>query len=186
MIAKYKATNDLAFIGELYKKYAKQILSVCIFYFRDKDEAKDHVMQIFDKLIHELKQKEVDNFKGWLSFVVRNYCISVLRKQKTDQNRLKSYYEYEKQVLDEETELAIEAIPDTEITTEQIKDCLSRLKKGQQECVQLFYLQSRSYSEITAATGYSLNEVKSYIQNGKRNLKIMLEELKKAPKVTRQ
>ncbi|MBK6836514.1 MAG: hypothetical protein IPG89_20540 [Bacteroidetes bacterium] len=108
MVAAIQANGRFSFIGELYKRYAKQILGACVYYFNDKDEAKDHVMQIFDKLIVELKSREVDNFKGWLSFVVRNYCISVIRKQKTDKKRLNDYQEHEYTMQSEETELALE------------------------------------------------------------------------------
>ena len=180
LVLQYKQTNDLVYIGELYKRYAKQVLSVCIFYFKDKDEAKDHVMQIFDKLIIELKEKNVDNFKGWLSFVVRNYCISILRKQKTEKKRLHEYYEQELQVLSEEKEMALQAIQDHELNEGWLKESLHELKQEQKECVELFYLQNKSYQEIAAAGKYTLNEVKSYIQNGKRNLKILLLEKQKA------
>ncbi|MCD6069339.1 MAG: polymerase sigma factor, sigma-70 family [Bacteroidetes bacterium] len=182
LVLKYRQTNDLVYIGELYKRYARQVLSVCIFYFKDKDDAKDHVMQIFDKLIGELKERNVDNFKGWLSFVVRNYCISVLRKQKTEKKRLNEYYEQELSVLSEDKEMAINAIHDSELNESLLKESLHELKKEQKECIELFYLQNKSYHEIAALKNYSLNEVKSYIQNGKRNLKILLLEKQKAPK----
>jgi RNA polymerase sigma-70 factor (ECF subfamily) len=183
LVLKYRETNDLVYIGELYKKYAKQVLGVCVFYFKDKDEAKDHVMQIFDKLIVELKEKHVDNFKGWLSFVVRNYCISVLRKQKTEKKRLNDYYEDELQILSEEKEMAISAMHDSELNEQLLRESLHELKQEQRDCVELFYLQSKSYQEIAALKNYTLNEVKSYIQNGKRNLKILLLEKQKSRKV---
>ncbi|HEY1039363.1 MAG TPA: sigma-70 family RNA polymerase sigma factor [Bacteroidia bacterium] len=184
LIVNYKQTGDLTYIGELYKKYAKQVLGVCIFYFKDKDEAKDHVMQIFDKLIVELKEKNVENFKGWLGFVVRNYCISVIRKQKTEQKRLNDYYEHEYSLYTEDKELALSAINDEELSLGLLQESLNDLKKGQKECIELFYLKNKSYHEIVAISGYSLNEVKSYIQNGKRNLKILLLEKKNSIKST--
>ncbi len=184
LIVNYKQTGDLMYIGELYKKYSKQVLGVCIFYFKDKDESKDHVMQIFDKLIVELKDKQIDNFKGWLGFVVRNYCISILRKQKTDKKRLNDYYEHEYTMQNEDAEIALNEIKDEELTLGLLNESLNELKKGQKECIELFFLKNKSYHEIVAQTSYSLNEVKSYIQNGKRNLKIILlekKELLKSP-----
>jgi RNA polymerase sigma-70 factor (ECF subfamily) len=182
LVLKYRETNDLVYIGELYKKYAKQVLGVCVFYFKDKDEAKDHVMQIFDKLILELKEKNVDNFKGWLSFVVRNYCISVLRKQKTEKKRLNDYYEDELQILNEEKELAISSMQDSELNEQWLRESLHELKTEQRICVEFFYLQNKSYQEIADLKSYTLNEVKSHIQNGKRNLKILLLEKQKSRK----
>lgn len=179
LLLQYRQTGDLVFIGELYKRYAKQILSACVYYFTDKDEAKDHVMQIFDKLIVELKSREVDNFKGWLSFVVRNYCISVIRKQKTDKKRLNDYQEHEYTMQSEETELALEKIKDAELNEKLLKESLNDLKEGQRKCIDLFYLQNKSYQQIESITGYSSLEVKSYIQNGKRNLKLLILEKQK-------
>lgn len=176
LLAKYRQTGELVFIGDLYKRYAKQVLSACTFYFNDKDEAKDHVMQIFDKLIIELKNKEVENFKGWLSFVVRNYCISVIRKQKTEKKRLNDYYEHEHTLYSEEIELKLETIKDTELDEVFLKESLKELKENQRKCIELFYLQGKSYQQIEMITGYSNLEVKSYIQNGKRNLKLLIIE----------
>ena len=50
------------------------------------------------------------------------------------------------------------------------------LNPEQKQTVELFYLQEKSYKEIVDQTGFSMNDVKSYIQNGKRNLKIMLSK----------
>jgi len=176
LLLKYRQTGNLFFIGELYKRYAKQVLSACAFYFKDKDEAKDHVMQIFDKLISELKTKEVDYFKGWLSFVVRNYCISILRKQKTDQSRLTDYFEHEYILQSEDLELKINTINDAELSEVFLKESLKELKEGQRKCIELFYLQNKTYQQIQEITGYSSLKVKSYIQNGKRNLKLLIIE----------
>jgi RNA polymerase sigma-70 factor (ECF subfamily) len=45
------------------------------------------------------------------------------------------------------------------------------LNDHQRKCIELFYLKEKSYQEVAEQTGFSLNEVKSHIQNGKRNLK---------------
>ena len=58
-----------------------------------------------------------------------------------------------------------------------LEAALQQLNAEQQQCVTLFYLQKKSYQEITTQTGYTLLQVKSHIQNGKRNLKIMMERL---------
>lgn len=167
------------YVGELFKKYSRLVLGTCAFYLDNKDEAKDAVMQIFDKLIVELKKREVENFKAWLGFVTRNYCISLLRKRKTDRNRLADYYEFEKQETDEVTENRIASVNDDELTQELLKESMSELKEGQRVCIGLFYLKDKSYQQIADETKYSINEVKSYIQNGKRNLKLLIEEKRK-------
>ena len=86
LVKSYKATADKQLVGELYKRYTHLVLGMCIYYFKDRDVAKDIVLQIFEKLFEELKKREVENFKGWHTFVVRNYCISELRKKQTQLN----------------------------------------------------------------------------------------------------
>ena len=123
----------------------------------------------------DINNREIDNFKGWLSFVVRNHCISLIRKQKSQTKNVKSYYEFEYQDARFETEEAINRVGDEQML-EQMKNCLPKLKEAQRVCVELFYLKNKSYQDIANETSYSLNEIKSYIQNGKRNLKLLIEE----------
>ncbi|MGZ6539895.1 MAG: RNA polymerase sigma factor, partial [Bacteroidia bacterium] len=148
---------------------------MCIFYFKDKDVAKDVVVQIFEKLFVELKKREVENFKGWLTFVVRNYCISELRKMQTQLNR---DLEYQYEVKSQLREVDKDEVQEEEQKLEQLEKALETLNPFQKKCIELFYLKNMSYIQIVELTGYSVNEVKSYIQNGKRNLKMILTETK--------
>ncbi|MBA3683591.1 MAG: RNA polymerase sigma factor [Bacteroidetes bacterium] len=171
----YYNTGDKELVGQLFEKHVKTVFGVCLFYFKDKDVAKDAVMQIFEKLITELKRSEVKNFKGWLSFVVRNYCISEIRKNKNKYRLPEKYLEFEvtEAILDEEEKIAL---VNDDLMMDHLQTCLPELKENQRICVDLFYLKAQSYQQICDKTKYSLNEVKSYIQNGKRNLKLLIEE----------
>lgn len=170
----YFNTGDKELVGLLFEKHVKTVFGVCLFYFRDKDVAKDAVMQIFEKLITELKKTEVKNFKGWLSFVVRNYCISEIRKNKNKYRLPESYLEFELNETTVEEEEKVLGVSD-EIMMDHMQACLSELKENQKVCVELFYLKGQSYQQICDKTNFSLNEVKSFIQNGKRNLKLLIE-----------
>src|SRR3954469_8618569 len=81
LITRYKESEDNTYIGELYKKYTHVVLGVCMKYLRDREEAKDAVMQIFEKLISDLKKHEVSNFRGWLHMVAKNHCLMKLRNK---------------------------------------------------------------------------------------------------------
>ncbi|MDP1803279.1 MAG: sigma-70 family RNA polymerase sigma factor [Bacteroidota bacterium] len=170
----YFNTGDKELVGLLFEKHVKTVFGVCLFYFRDKDVAKDAVMQIFEKLITELKRTEVKNFKGWLSFVVRNYCISEIRKNKNKYRLPESYLEFELTETTIEEEEKVLGVSD-EVMIDQMQAGLSELKENQKLCIELFYLKGQSYQQICDKTNFSLNEVKSYIQNGKRNLKLLIE-----------
>jgi RNA polymerase sigma-70 factor (ECF subfamily) len=170
LVDRYKATSDKMFVGELYNRYTHLVLGMCIHYFKDKDMAKDVVLEIFEKLFTELKKREVENFRGWLTFVVRNHCISGLRKMQTQLSRDIEYaQEIKNHPVAEEKDLAEE-----EKRLEALERAMNGLNPLQRTCIELFYFKDMSYSQIVEATGYSVNEVKSYIQNGKRNLKLMI------------
>ena len=177
LVKAYKESGDTALMGDLFEKHVKTVYGACLFYFKDKATAQDAVMQIFEKLVVELRKKDILNFKGWLSFVVRNHCITILRQNKKTVGFNEAYmaFEYELPKEDEENYLATIK---NEALIEKLPLCISQLSQKQKECIELFFLQNKSYQEVAAATGYSINEVKSYIQNGKRNLKQILINLK--------
>ena len=180
LLYEYRKSTDMRIVEELFNRYARQMLGTCIFYLEDKETAKDAVMQIFDKLIINLKTQEVLNFKGWLSFVVRNHCISEIRKSKSLKKKHEDYYEFEYEWPDEETENTIFSVSDEELIT-HLNSGLKELKVRQRICVELFYLKQKSYQQISSETGFSINEVKSNIQNGKRNLKLIIHDKLKKP-----
>ena len=179
LISAFKQSGNKNLLADLFKNHVNTIYGTCLFYLQDKEEAKDEVMNIFEKLLSELKTNEIKNFKGWLSFVVRNHCISVIRKKNTVLKNTKGYYDYEYKDAVYEEELKIESVNDEKML-EHLQDCLPKLKEAQRKCIELFYLKNMSYQQICELTTYEINEVKSYIQNGKRKLKLLIEALRQA------
>lgn len=175
LLLQYKQSGDKDLFADLFKKHVTTVYGTCLFYLQDKDEAQDATMVLFEKLMLDISTREINNFKAWLSFVVRNHCISLIRKNKTTSKNKKSYYEFEMEETSYEAEEKIQSVSDDALLQE-MKNCLPRLKDKQRICVERFYLQNKSYQDIADETGYSLNEIKSHIQNGKRNLKLMIEE----------
>jgi RNA polymerase sigma-70 factor (ECF subfamily) len=171
----YFRTGNREYVGELFEKHVKTVYGVCLFYLKDKDAAKDAVMQIFEKLLTELRKSEIKSFKAWLSFVVRNFCISEIRKNKSKHFVNESYLDFELKQSFLEEEEAIESVSE-EVMLSYLQDSLHLLKPRQKMCVEMFYLKGMSYQDISQECGFGLNEVKSLIQNGKRNLKIMIEK----------
>jgi RNA polymerase sigma-70 factor (ECF subfamily) len=175
LLKHYKQSGNKDLFADLFKKHVSVVYGTCLFYLQDKDEAQDATMQLFEKLMLDINNREIDNFKGWLSFVVRNHCISIIRKNKSQNKNIKSYYEFEYEDANYETEEKINTVSD-DVMLENMKQCLPKLKENQRLCVELFYLNDKSYQDIANQTGFTLNEIKSYIQNGKRNLKLLLED----------
>lgn len=179
LIDAYKRTDDNNYVGELFKRYAHLVLGVCMKYLKSPDEAQDMTMVVFEKLLTDLKKHEVEHFKSWLYMVSKNQCLMLLRKQKGKEtvDIHDNVTEEDENVSVENTLIAhLDDVDLKEVKLQQLEEGITKLNKEQKECVELFYLQSKSYVEVAEITGYDLNQVKSYIQNGKRNLKIYLEK----------
>lgn len=175
LITEYKSTKDNVFVGILYKRYAHLVLGLSLKYLKDEDEAKDAVMQIFEKLLSDLLKHNVEYFKSWLYTFSKNHCLMVIR---TKQSLLKKEIELELHAdsfMETNNQLHLNSNNDKEKQYQALEKAITELNTEQKQCIELFYLQNKSYQEISDITGFSLNEVKSFIQNGKRNLKLKLE-----------
>lgn len=172
LILNYRQSGNLALVGDLFKRHTAFTYGVCMKYLKNEDDCNDAVMQIFEKLITDLRKHEVENFRPWLHMVARNYCLMQLRSRKTSTGNTVSIDEN----FTGNMELSSNMHPedDKEIMLEHVDEALKTLNEKQRICIDLFYLQQLSYEEVAAKTGFSMNEVKSFIQNGKRNLKIAI------------
>ncbi len=147
------------------------VFGVCINYLKNEEQSKDAVMQIFEELIVKLKVHEVQNFKSWLHVLTRNHCLMAIRKQ--SKNETVSLEE----TFVENTNFVHLDMDDTkEHKLSVMEKCMENLPQEQRITVDLFYLQEKCYKEVADMTGYDMLKVKSYIQNGKRNLKICIEK----------
>ncbi len=172
LLQQFYADKNNEWLGILLQRYTLLLLGVCMKYLKNEEEAKDAVQQIFLKTITELHKYKVEYFKSWLYMVAKNHCLMKLR------DKGKYTIEINDRALstpDEQNEQ--KEFITKETTYAQIEIALKQLQSGQRQCVTLFYLEKKSYKEIAEQTGYSLLQVKSYIQNGKRNLKLLLQDL---------
>ena len=176
LLEKYRQDGDKIFIGVLYKRYSHLVFGLCMKYFKDQDQAYDASINIFTKLFDDLKKHKVDYFKSWLYTYSKNYCLMQLRSAKS--NLAKSLnYEKDVRVFMENAQEAHHYANRREEEFALLEKALADLDEPQRVCVELFYLKDKSYAQIMEITKYDVNKVKSYIQNGKRNLKIRLEEI---------
>ena len=170
LLLHYQESKELQVLGDLYQRHTEMVYYVCLRYLQDSELSKDAVMNIFEELIHKVNKQEIKDFPRWLYVLSKNHCLMYLRSQKNktqisldefvkfpgDMHQYEQYDEKEEQLT-------------------YMEGCLGKLPDKQQQSVRLFFLEEKCYKEISESTGYSLNEVKSYIQNGKRNLKNCME-----------
>lgn len=158
-------------LGELFQRYMELVYGVCLKYLKEPEAAKDSVMQLFEELVQKLKKHEVDNFKGWLHQVAKNHCLMQLRTPKN----LKTV-EFKTELVQSEENVHLNGVMEREENFRQMENCLATLAPEQQEAIRLFYLEGKCYNEIVEMTGQEWNQVRSLIQNGRRNLKICMEK----------
>ncbi|RZL34371.1 MAG: sigma-70 family RNA polymerase sigma factor [Pedobacter sp.] len=171
LIAAYQRSGDLEVLGTLYNKYMHLVFGVCFNYFKDEELSKDAVMQIFEELVVKLKIHQVQNFKSWLHVLSRNHCLMALRKAaKNPTVAMEDNFVENGDFV----HLDIDDTKETQLTI--MEKCMETLTEEQRKSVDLFYLQEKCYKEVADITGYDMLKVKSYIQNGKRNLKICIEK----------
>jgi len=171
----FKSTANLDFLGELYSRYMPLVYGVCLKYLKNREDSKDAVMQIFEKLIRDLPEYEIVNFKAWLYVLTKNYCLMQLRSTQTKDKKMKLFQnEYESFM---EIDDSLHPLDESDAENNKaLNDCIQKLKNEQKLCIELFYLNNKSYREIMDLQGFDENKVKSLIQNAKRNLKICLEK----------
>ncbi|MEP5611344.1 MAG: sigma-70 family RNA polymerase sigma factor [Cyclobacteriaceae bacterium] len=168
ILEEYRKTADSELFGKLFNSYMHLVYGLCLKYLKSREESQDAVMSIYEKISKTLLTTEVQHFKSWLYMVTKNYCLMELRKSNPEKN---SHVFMESDVVmhlnDEEDVL--------ETRIEALGECIEELKSEQKQCVELFFLEKKSYQEVNEKTGINLKKVKSHIQNGKRNLKICIE-----------
>lgn len=170
LLEAYRKNQDKALIGELYNRYAHLVYGLCLNYLQDREQSRDAVLNLFEKLLITLKDNKPDNFSNWLCFVARNHCISELRKQQVKRNR-DEIYAADIHALTAQEE---EDPQSREERLLRLENAIKTLGEDQRRCIELFYFGDKSYREIAVITGFSEKEVKSHLQNGKRNLKLAL------------
>lgn len=168
LLLRYSTTADTYWLGIVLQRYTTLLLGVAMKYLRNLEHAEDAVQQVCLKVLTQFPKEPVQNFKGWIYIVMRNHCLQILK----DQHTFPQENDYPLQLIADENE-PIEA---EEIDENLLHEALSSLKDHQQQVIRLFYLEEKTYAEIMEITGYNFTQVKSYIQNGKRNLKLYLEQ----------
>jgi RNA polymerase sigma factor (sigma-70 family) len=167
LLQAYRRDGDNQWLGYLLQRYTGLLLGVALKYLKDRSAAEDAVQHVFETTLTRLPQEPILNFKGWLYILMRNHCLQLLRDRTFNAGEdLIAYMPAQ--------ELDKEELNWQEHTLAQMNEALQMLNEEQRVSVTLFYLERRSYEQIIASTGYTFMQVKSYIQNGKRNLKTIL------------
>jgi RNA polymerase sigma factor (sigma-70 family) len=171
LVAEYKAGKDINVLGSLYARYMDLVYGVCLKYLKEPEDSKDAVINVFEELVGKLLKYEVDNFKSWLYQLAKNHCLMKIRSEKN-----KKPANVDVSLVQSVEEVHLNGELDKEEHFKTMEYCLSQLAEEQRQVITLFYLEGKCYNDIVEITGIEWNKIRSYIQNGRRNLKICMEK----------
>lgn len=174
LLKRFRKEGDVALLGLLYGRYMHLVYGVCLKYLEDREASKDEVMNIFEKLVATVPVEEILNFRTWLYVVTKNHCLMLLRSRKSESVRMKTMLSDPTFFMEKE-ELSHPMDNDEGTDMKRLEECIERLKEEQRSCIQLFYYDGCGYRQIAGRLGIDEGKVKSYIQNGKRNLRMCME-----------
>lgn len=167
LIALFKAKDDMNALGVLFSRYSHLVAAIAIGILKDEHKAKDVVQEIFEVVVKDLKKHDVKNFNAWIYSVTKFHCFKVKKLAIVSSDNLEIEDEHdEDEVFEYELQL--------QKRVELLGKAMNEIKPNHKQCVELFYMKGYSYKEVANETGYTMNEVKSFIQNGKRNLKLIM------------
>ena len=173
LVLAYKNTGDLNLVGALYQEYMDLVYGVCLKYLKSPENAQDSVISIFEELVTKLQKHEVDNFKAWLYTLAKNHCLMRLRSEKRQ-----IVVNVDVELMQSEENVHLNGELEKEENFKKLDYCLGQLQEEQRKVIELFYMQGKCYNEIAELTGMEWNQVRSYIQNGRRNLKLCMDSQK--------
>ena len=186
LLARYREEGDIGMLGQLYERYMHLVFGVCLKYLEEREWAKDEVMNIFEKLVTAILQQEIENFRTWLYVVTKNHCLMLLRSRKSEAAHAEAMMNDPLFFMENSSGMhpmgdddgGDQDDPGGEDGIKRLEECIERLREEQRNCIRLFFYEGCSYRQISDRLGVDEMKVKSYIQNGKRNLKICMESLK--------
>jgi RNA polymerase sigma factor (sigma-70 family) len=177
LIELYKSSKDTFYVGELFQRYSHLIASLAFNYLKNSNETEDAVMDVFEIMTRDLRIHDVKNFNAWIYSVTKNHSLKLKRKRNKERDQEEGLKHNGHGLFGSTTEEDKERSIAKDEQLNSLEEALKTLSEEQKRCVELFYLNNKSYTEVADETGFTMKQVKSYLQNGKRNLKGHLTKL---------
>ena len=165
----FKQTGDNEFFSQLFAKHRKKVFFVCRSFFDDGSAAEDATQETFLRAYLYIAQFHGGDFSSWIMRIAKNACIDEWRKRRPVSE------------FDETTTAGGSAADtfsssiDLRLTVEKVIKEMRFLPSEQQQCLEL-KIEGYSYEETAVRTGFTVDAVKSHLQNGRRMLWIKVGE----------
>ncbi|MFV0312037.1 MAG: RNA polymerase sigma factor [Dysgonomonas sp.] len=171
LLSKFKETRKAEYFQQLYERYIPLIYGLCLKYLQNPGQSQDAVIDIYENLSQKIQDYEIKVFKNWLYSVVKNHCFHILKE-----NKREIIVNFDSQLMESDSSFTLFDDSRDEEKESALNECMEKLPEPQRIAVEKFFYEDKSYADIVDETGFHLKSVKSYIQNGKRNLKICIEK----------
>lgn len=168
LLEKYRQSGDPQWLGLLFERYIEWVYGLCLRYAERPEDAQDAAMGIFEELLDKTRRHEIQYFKSWLYTYARNYCLMRIRKQGR-QTEAMNRFEQDEEAFEENW-----SFEDPQTDLQRLQYCLEQLSIAQRECIIAFYYENLSYQDISNMRNEQLGQVRSHLQNGKRNLRLCI------------
>jgi RNA polymerase sigma-70 factor (ECF subfamily) len=158
---------------ELYDKYSRLLLGVCLRYASDKAEAEDILQDSFLKIFYNIQDYSGSgSFIGWLRKVTVNTAITHYHKN------LKYRYSVEIEEY-ESIETGVISFEEDFYTSDELYRVLNELPTGYRMVFNLYAVEGYKHKEIAEMLGIDTNTSKSQYSRAKAVIRDKLEKLGK-------
>lgn len=172
LFERYKNGYQTMYFHELFRRYIPMLYGLCLKYLGNETDAQDAVMDLFEDLNQKITKYDITNFHSWLYTVAKNHCLLKIRKGKQ-----LFFADINEEIMENRDFFTPLNEEKTNEEKEALEYCMTELGIEQRTSIEYFYYEDKSYADIVFITGYTLDKVKSYIQNGKRNLKNCIKRM---------
>jgi RNA polymerase sigma factor (sigma-70 family) len=167
-IIKLCKKNNVEAQTALYKWLAPKLLGLCTRYMQNRDEAEDVMQDAFVKIFLEIgSYKGSGSFEGWAKRIAINTALNVLKK------RNKIYFERNLTVVES---IEFNQEEQTQISLDEIMDCMDALPMGYRTIVNLFLVEEFSHKEIAEKLNISESTSRSQFSRARQALMKLLKE----------
>lgn len=168
IVRRFRETGENVWFAELFARHSKRVYFACRGFSGDGGAAEDATQETFLRAYERIHLFGGGDFCGWLMRIARNICIDHWRKRRP-----------EAAIEDLGPESAAAegaALPDYDarLSAERVWQEMNQLAPEQRRCLEM-KIEGYSYEETAARTGWTVDAVKSHLQNGRRMLWLRME-----------
>ncbi len=169
LVESYRATGDNRHFEALYRSVRRRVFGLCLRILRNADNAQDATHEAFVRAYQDFPTLQGTNFSAWVSSIAANLCLNRIRDETRRARLLEHGFPREDGRNAETAAIAAEQAGIA-------REVLRSLNPEQRKVLALRYVDEFSYQEIENITGYGAGQVRSYLQNGRRNFRIRWQQ----------